>query len=418
MVDALQGIGDKLVAIIMATAAIANGLFTTAQTPAVPPNRETATIYSAATSSTRISGVVIHQLGVNGTLIAETPAAGTTIGTSTQVTGSLPVIKLSPLKVAATKTVPAPAPKAQKTPAPKAPAAPTVMTTPVVMTSQWLLDNTELSFKQKRDGTFEAVFTVAVNAQTLAWGITDTSVGGSGGIPRFAFSASCDPPLEIPAPDLPDQIPFFKVRTTYDCTIGFAATSGNDQRLLTKKLHLTTGAGQLVIFPPSSMNTVLTNDTNNGGLVFNNQDADPVTVTKLTVDLSYTGLSATDRPLVLRILDPVSEATLYDYHMENMPAVPGTPYTYATTGVEIPVRFTLGAASEKVLPVQLLGVHRLSVVGSDPRVTITLRALASDQSDVPVVLTNSEIHWTCVVTLAAYDPNATSGPFATGLACR
>ena len=392
MVDALQGIGDKMVAVIMTVMALGHGVFISVQTAVTPPHQETAVVYSA------MAPVFQKHIPLSA------PVAISRVS-STAPTSLLPIVLIAKKNA---KAVKAPV----STPSP-------IITTIAVqpVTAQWLLDNTKLSFKQKRDGTYQAIFTASTGGQNLTWGIDDASIGGNGGIPKFSFSVSCDPPFETPAPDLPDQTHFFKVRTSYDCAIGFAAVSGNDQQMRSKNMHIDTGPGQLVVTPPSSMNTVLTNDTNNGGFVFDNQDTQSLTVTKLTLDISYTALTTMDGPLVLRILDPANQSTLADYHMENI-AAGSAPYTFAAANVDIPVSFTLQPATPKLLPLQLLGVHRLSILDNDPRVTLTLRAVTLDKNAVPVALGSSEIHWTCVVTLAAYDPNATSGPYASGEACR
>jgi len=396
MVDALQNIGDKIVAVILATSALANGLFAVVQTTIAPsPSQNIAS--------------------VNDTVIPpKQESTSTTI--SPETAGSLPIVILSPHKASTTtKTKATSTAQISAITAPKI-AVPNIAASAI--TAQWLSDNTKLSFKQKRDGTYEAVFTTKTGGKDLVWGVEDAFIGGTTGIPKFAFSFSCNPPLEVPPPDSPDQTMFFKVRTTYDCTIGFAATSGNSQEMRSKNMHIETGPGQLAVAPPLAMNTLLADDSNQGGFVFTNNDTKAITITKLVLDLSYTGLSMLNGPIVMRVVDPSNETPFLDYHMENMAANPVGSYTHTASGVEAQINFTLGPSSQKLLPIQLLGVHRMSVFGVDPSATITLRALTTDSNDVPIVLSIPQIRWSCVVPLGAYDPNATSGPFAMGVACR
>jgi len=76
-----------------------------------------------------------------------------------------------------------------------------------------------------------------------------------------------------------------------------------------------------------SMNSLLTNDENDGGIVFTNTDAGPVNITGLTLDVSYSYLSTTTKPLILRLFVPGTENPLSDYHLENLPQDPSNPYT-------------------------------------------------------------------------------------------
>ena len=158
IIDVLQSVGDKIVAVILATTALLGGLFASSGQTTVTPPRETALVYNQ---------------------VAVAP-----------ITNLLPIVKLLPPKRALKPQSPVVAP----------------VVAPPVVTAQWLLDNTKFSFKQKRDGTYEAVFTANAGGKDLTWGIGDAFIGGSAGIPKFAFSASCNPPLEIPPPRFPIKL--------------------------------------------------------------------------------------------------------------------------------------------------------------------------------------------------------------------
>ena len=72
-----------------------------------------------------------------------------------------------------------------------------------------------------------------------------------------------------------------------------------------------------------------------------------------------------------------------------------------------------------MLPLEILGVSVMGVSGASPAMTITLRNITTDgTSGVKVLLNAPQISWSCIVPLTGYDPNATSGPYVTGEACR
>jgi len=120
----------------------------------------------------------------------------------------------------------------------------------------------------------------------------------------------------------------------------------------------------------------------------------------------------------LRFADPATELPLADYHLENLAADSSFLFTHAGTNIHIPLSFTINAASLKMLPVNILGVHKMSVYGVDPTVTVTLREVSTNQNVTRVVLNSAKISWSCIVPIGAYDPNATSGPYVTGQACQ
>jgi hypothetical protein len=168
---------------------------------------------------------------------------------------------------------------------------------------------------------------------------------------------------------------------------------------------------------PLSMGTVLQNTETDGGFVFNNEDAGPITITSLSLSVSYTALNTAYSPLVLRFLDPVTNTSIGDYPLQNMPTNAFLPYTHNGT-VTVPLSFTVGAGDQKVLPFALLGTQTMDISNVDPSVTITLSGVTATPQNSKTVLTAAKIAWSCVVPVGEYDPNATSGPFATGQACR
>lgn len=330
--------------------------------------------------------------------------------------GLLPQVKLLSKKPPAKAPVAAAIPKSAalaKKPAPISSAPP--------VTAQSFWDATKMSLQERLDGPYQAIFTTNAGAGgNIAWNLGVTTIGGTGSIPRFSVSYSCDPPVNLPPPDASDQNPTFNVRTPYACTIGLIPAAGNDRRSVSKQFSFTTGAGQFIITPPHAMGTVLQSGENDGGFVFNNEDANAVTVTGLTVDISYTGLNVAAGPLILRTIDPVNGVPFGDYHLENLAEDPAIPYTRTGMNIEIPVSFTVGPINQKMLPLQILDANTMRISGIDPTMTITLRGVAANQTSDggKIVLNTAKISWSCIVPVGAYDPNATSGPYVTGEACK
>ena len=288
---------------------------------------------------------------------------------------------------------------------------------PAPLSTEAFLKATVVTPIERRDGPFEIQFGTALGSgQSDTWDLTDATVGG-GQEPMFAISYTCDP-APIPAPvGAQDQNPTFTSRTPYSCTVSLTPQSGSDLRAQTKQFSFTIPAGQLIVTAPPSMSTVLKNDLDNGGFVFNNEDTASTTITQLTVDVSYTALSTLYGPLILRVVDPATGQPAGDFHLENLPAVTGQQFTFAQSGMAIPVSFTLPPGAVKLLPLQLLGVHTMSVLGTNPVATITLRSIATNRADSNAVMNSASLSWNCVVTTASYDPNATSGPLVAGDAC-
>ncbi len=343
-----------------------------------------------------------------------TSSTSTVISTSTTATtsfGSLPVVQVPPFKATSTAT------SSRKTAT--QPSQPKSAQIPTAVTARSLLDATTLSVSEEHDGPYKVTFvTDAGTYGKIPWSLDDATLTVSESMPSFSVSFSCNPLPNTPNPSAPDQNPTFDVRASYTCTIDFTPTSGSDHRTQSKQFSFATGAGQLIITPPSSMNTMLNNNANFGGFIFRNDDTQPITITGLDIDVSYRGLNIINTPLVLRVENPATGVSLVDYHLEKLAADPSSSYAYAGTDIHIPLSFTLGATSQKMLPVDILGVQRLSIYGINPTIAVTLRGVTTNQNMNKIVLSSPKISWSCIVPLGAYDPNATSGPYATGQACQ
>ncbi len=364
----------------------------------------------------------IVQTAVAPSLASSSPVTPIdTASSEAQVTpGLLPQVHLLSPKTAAktTKTAVTTTKKPAAAAPTPAPAPPVQKSTAV--TAQSFLDATTLSFKEEADGPYKMVLTTnAGSAGTLTWALGDATIGGSGSLPSFSTDFSCNPIPNLPLQGATDQNPTFDVRTSYNCSISLTPLSGANRATQSKQFSFTTPPGAFFVTAPSSMDTVLQSNENDGGFVFRNNDAEPIMVSNLTLDVSYTALNVAYGPLVLRFIDPATELPLgSDYHLESLAADPSLPYTNVGTGIQIPVSFTIGPTSQKLLPLELLGVHWMSISGVNPTMTITLRAVATDQSQGKAVLNAAVLSWSCIVATEAYDPNATSGAYASGLACQ
>jgi hypothetical protein len=336
-----------------------------------------------------------------------------------------PTSTMQKIKTGAAATVPTSTVAAlpKKPPAQKPPSASVsavqATSAPLAISTPALLASTTVSFKELRTGPYVMSFSADLgNGKNLPWDFGTQNIGGANtAIPQFAVSYSCDPLPDQPDPGAIDQRPTFQVKTTYHCAVSLTPFTGNDRRAQSKNFSFMTPAGQLIVTPASAISTVLADDANDGGIVFANQDAAAVTITGLTFDVSYQALTTLNGPLVLRILDPATGQSLFDYHMENMPQISSSTFSYAQSGVSAPLSFTLAPGSKKMLPLQVLGVHKMSMQGINPTVTISVRSVATDRSDVKTILNSPVVSWTCIVAIAGFDPYATNGPFATGQAC-
>ena len=290
---------------------------------------------------------------------------------------------------------------------------------PSVITGDWLLGKTTNTLKQKLDGTSELLLDTDLgNGTHIGWGLADTGVGGTGLVPRFDASYTCSPFPDFSINDADQKHPYFKVRTSYHCTMSLTPSSGSDKRTQSKVFSFETGPGKLIVTPPLTMSSLLKDGKNESGFVFDNQDDKPLTITKLTIDISFTALNTASTPLVVRFLDPKTELSIFDYHAESLPADSSDPHTQSGTNAEVPLSFTLGAHSQKMLPVQMVGVSKLNIAGVNPAITVIVRSVTTDSADVGVVLRQSQISWTCITPTEAYNPLATSSIFMTGQACR
>jgi hypothetical protein len=290
-------------------------------------------------------------------------------------------------------------------------------TSSIAVTAQSFLNATALTAVERRDGPYEVhLATDLGSAGTIAWDLSETSVGG-GLIPSFPMSYSCDP-MPIPAvTGSSDQNPTFTPRTSYTCTLSLTPQSGNDLRTQSKSFSFITPPGQLMVTAPSAIGTVLKNGENDGGFVFTNEDTEPITITQMTLDISYTGLSTVYGPLVFRVVNPVNGQPDGDYHLENLPAITGQQYTFGQSGMVIPASLTIPAGGQKLLPIQVLGVDTMSIQGVNPSMTVTLRGITTNRTDSNAVINGAQLAWSCVVSFVSYDPNATSGAVADGDAC-
>ncbi len=226
----------------------------------------------------------------------------------------------------------------------------------------------------------------------------------------FAVSTSCTPPPAAALATDPNQNPIFAVRTAYVCTVSLTPQSGADRRAVSQDFNFTTDPGRLVASVAAETDSLLQDNTNNGGFTFDNQDSQPVTITGLTVDVSYTGVATSTGLLVLRFADPVSGASLYDYPLATAAA------DGSATGVSIPLLFTIPANTAKVLPVNAIGVSILAVSGTNPAINVTLRSVTVSDG-IATKLIAPQISWSCTVPVAAYDPYATSSAFMNGEVC-
>ncbi len=290
---------------------------------------------------------------------------------------------------------------------------------PSTITAASFMDATTLSTSERRDGPYKIVLTTNAGTYgTIVWDLNRTNLSIGAPAQNFSISYSCDPPPSMPDFDAFDQNPMFTVQAPYTCTIGLTPTSGSDRRIQSKQFSFTAGVGQLFITSQSSMYTVLQNNLNSGGFVFKNDDTDPVTVTGVDIDASYRGLDTTDNPLLMRFKNPVGETPLAEYDLASLTADASLSYSYSGTNIHIPLSFTINAGDQKLLPINILGVHRLSIYGVDPIVAITLRHVTIDKSANKIVIGTAKISWSCIVPAGAYDPNSTTGPYATGQACQ
>lgn len=413
----LSTITQKTGAVLVASLAFIGGIFTQPKVMTVVPpdfqtNREVAIVsrlapFSPAAPTAQTSSSSLPR-------IAPSPIAP---GLLPKVT-SLPFKNKAVSKKAVSKEVPKPNPPATAVKTTTTTATTGTATTQLI-TADWLLEKTDLSFRWRRDGLYEAVLNTKVSdAQNLQWGLAQTVFGGSGAIPQFSVAFGCDPLPTMPEPGAIDLNPAFAVRTAFKCDVSLTPLSGSDRRARSRQFVFQTDPGPLTVTAPSAMNTVLVNDTNHGGFVFTNGDVRPVAITGLTLDVAYMGLSTSTGPLVLRFIDSRTDQALRDYHIENLPSDPSRPFAASDTSIAIPLSFAMEPTNTKLLAVQVLGVHKILISGTRPTITLAVRGVNTAEKDIKTVLGGAQISWSCVVTNTPYNPNATSGAFAAGDACR
>lgn len=413
----LKSSGTKILFFIGFAVILAGAVFVVKIVTEMVPGPSASQLPSAGTNQAAVINVFQETATVQNvvaSLSSDSTSTATRPDTLPEIKpGLLPAVKLLPFKPTSTST----AESNKKTVA--KPSRPKPAITPTVITARSLINATTLSMSERHDGPYKTVF--VTNAGTygkITWGLGKTTLKIGKSIPSFSISFSCNPSPNTPIFGAFDQSPTFNVKTSYSCTVGLTPTSGADIRTQSKQFSFTTGAGQLVVTTPSSMDTVLKNDTNFGGFVFRNDDSEPITITGLDIDVSYKGLSVADSPMILRFENPVAKLPFENYHLENLATDPSVPYGHAGENIRIPLSFTIKGLDKRMLPVNVLGVRKLSIYGVDPTITVTLRGVTTNQNLNRIVLGAAKISWSCIVPLGAYDPYATTGPFATGQACR
>jgi hypothetical protein len=367
--------------------------------PAITPGLlpSTTTPFCAASSTCGKRGIK--------TLISSLGWATANSSTHPSQPTAIVVKKVSLQKPAATETKPVQTPTT-----PTASAA--TMTTNI--SAQDLLAGATTTFRELIAGPYEV--TLKNSTAGISWPLDATAVPTTA--PAFASSFSCDPAPDVATPDALDQSPSFEPSHAYACTVSLTPTTGADRRTQSKVFSFTTPPGQMVVGVASAMSALLANGINNGGIVFTNKDASPASITSLTFDVSYTALNTLNGPLVLRFLDPKTNQSLFDYHLENIPSDAATPYTNTQTGITASLTFAIPAGTQRMLPIEVLGVQRMIMSGTSPTIKITLHNVITDRANMPIVIASPEIAWSCTVALTAWDPNATDSPYATGQVCQ
>jgi hypothetical protein len=282
------------------------------------------------------------------------------------------------------------------------------MPPPVIATSsltpQWVFDHTTTTFKQVYGDTYEVALATMARGVAVPWAIDATSFGGTNGIPLMTADISCNPPPNSDPNFLDGQL-LFAVANTYSCTISLTPLAGTDRRTQTETISFATPSGELTVTRAASMNSVLVNDENDGGITFTNTDPNPVNVTGLTFAVSYRYLTTATEPLILRLLTPDTDQQLSDYHLESLPQDPTLPYAQSGT-VNASVVFTIPGSSQKMLPLRLLGVSKMLMSNTSPSITLTLTGLTTSRPSLKTILSNPTVAWSCDVALGTYDPNA------------
>ncbi len=414
MLNFFHGVAQKIFAGFGMVIAMAGGMFTAPRVITITPQ-----VKQLASIEEAVAPVIVETSTVQ---TATSTSVSSTIALSTSTPKEEPkkTAPTSSIKTTVTvqKTTPPSAPKPvppPPQPAPKPPTpAPKTVSGPV--TAQSLLDATTLQLKQKYNGTYAVM--LQTNIGNLTWDLATATLGGSGSIPGFKPSFSCDPSPEMPDENAIDRQPSFQMRSSYRCTISLAALTGTDRRVQSKQFPFQTGGGQVSVATAATINPLLKDGKNSGGFVFRNQDPETVIVTGVKLDISFGALNTSPIPPVLRLLDATSDKTLAEYDLSNLPQEGSNELVHAKNGLELPLSFSLKPGQEKMLAVDIIAVQKIRSNGLDPNINITLRGVTLDHSDVKLTLNSPKLSWMCIVPTSAFDPNATSGPFMTGQACR
>lgn len=342
------------------------------------------------------SALAYAYAGPASTTAATSATASSSSEESLQIiSGLLPVVELPPAASAAKTEMP--------TPPPASPELQRGESVPKTVTGRWLLDNSKLTLNQKIDSSYWPSFSVNLGgSKNFNWDLSAASIGGSGTVPQFNVSFSCNPIPTEPAPGSSDQNPSFDVRTSYSCVVSLTDSAS---RKYDRQFDFQTGPGRLVI-KISNMSTLLKYGLNTNAFVFDNQDSQPITLTGLVFDASFTALSTSSSPLVIRFVDPKNEATLYEYHMENLPPDLSRPYTYGQTNIQVNFPFEIGAAGEKAIFVEALGVSGAVLTNANPEIRVALKNISTDRNDIKTIFISPIISWSCIPM--QYNPYATS----------
>lgn len=181
MIALLYGTAQKVVAASMALFATIGGILAQPNVIVIAPQESAVVQVAVAPPSEEMSSSTVPAA-------ASSPSAQLELPPITP--GLLPKVHLSPHKIMGGTKAEISKNKIPSGPVPTSSSA----ALPKTITAQWLLERTALSFRQKRDGSYEAVLTTAANnKENLQWDLGDATLGGKGPIPQFTVSFSCDP---------------------------------------------------------------------------------------------------------------------------------------------------------------------------------------------------------------------------------
>ncbi len=302
----------------------------------------------------------------------------TAVSTTTSTALAAAVAPLSSPKPAPTASVPKPKQSFAPKPA----------------TVQSILEGTTFSLGKRSDGTYWVSLRTDIgNGSGFDWGFSDSSIGGSGSVPQMKTSFLCDPQWISPPSNSPDQNPIFDVNTSYSCNISLTDAM---LRIAEKKITFKTENGRLVV-KSSNLGTTLRSGTDNNGFVFDNQSDSPINVNGIVVDVSFRSLN-TSSPIALRFYSPDNESLISDFQIQNSPPDPLKLNFKTTQGIVVsfPFTFTVKPRSQRMLPVQILGVQPLNEVGINPEIDIVLRQVNYDNQGIKISLVSPAISWSCI----------------------